>query len=75
MRYHEIASGLQIALSCEEQALIDRAKGNPFEKHDLDEREQELVRLMVSRGVLDQYHHDNRVFYHVSSISDNWRDR
>ncbi len=75
MRYHEIASGLRIALSCEEQDLLDRNKGRPIEKDSLDEREQELARLMVSRGVLDQYPHDNHVFYHVSSVNDNWRNR
>lgn len=75
MRYHEIASGLQIPLSCEEQDLIDRTKGGPFEKDGLGEREQELARQMVSRGVLDQYPQDDRVFYHVSSVNDIWRDR
>jgi len=75
MRYHEIASGLQIALSCEEQELIDKAKGEPIDKSTLDEREQELARLMVSRGVLDQYPHNSQVFYHVSSANDIWRDR
>jgi hypothetical protein len=75
MRYHEIASGLQIALSCEEQELLDRNKGGPIVKDTLDEREQELARMMVSRGVLDQYRHDNQVFYHVSSVNDIWRDR
>lgn len=75
MRYQEIASGLRIAVSCEEQELIDKADGEPFEKTGLDEREQELARLMVSRGVLDQYQHNDRVFYHVSSVNDIWRDR
>jgi hypothetical protein len=75
MRYHEIASGLRMAVSCEEQELIDKADGEPFEKDTLDERDQELARLMVSRGVLDQYPQDGRVFYHVSSVNDIWRDR
>lgn len=75
MRYQEIASGLRLAVSCEEQELIDKMDGEPFEKDALDEREQELVRLMVSRGVLDQYPQDDRVFYHVSSVNDIWRDR
>jgi len=73
MRYQEIASGLRIALSCEEQELLDSKKG-PFAKDTLDEREQEVARLMVSHGVLDQYPHEDRVFYHVSSINDIWRD-
>ena len=74
MRYHEIASGLRLAVSCEEQELLDKADGEPFDKDTLDEREQELARLMVSRGVLDQYPHDGHVYYHVSSVNDIWRD-
>lgn len=74
MRYHEIASGLRLAVSCEEQDLLDKAEGEPFDKDDLDEREQELARLMVSRGVLDHYPHDGHVFYHLSSANDIWRD-
>jgi hypothetical protein len=75
MRYQEIASGLRIAVSCEEQELLDKAKGEPFPKQDLDERDQELARLMVSKGILDQYLHDQQVFYHISSANDIWRDR
>jgi hypothetical protein len=74
MRYHEIASGLRVPLSCEEQELIDR-HGEPIAKDTLDEREQEVARLMVSRGVLDQYPHDDRVYYHLSSANDIWSDR
>jgi len=74
MRYHEIASGLRVALSCEEQEMLDRNHGGPFARDTLDEREQELARLMVSHGVLDQYPHDDQVFYHISSINDIGRD-
>jgi hypothetical protein len=74
MRYHEIASGLRVPLSCEEQELIDQ-HGEPIDKDSLDEREQEVARLMVSRGVLDQYPHDDHVYYHLSSVNDIWRDR
>ena len=67
MRYQEIASAAKIAVSCsEEQELLDKAKGEPFAKQDLDERERELARLMVSKGVLDQYLHDQQVFYTTS---------
>ena len=76
MRYHEIASGLRIPLSCEEQDLIDKSHAGVIAKDDLDdERDAELARLLVSRGVLDQYRHDDQVFYHVNSTKDIWRDR
>lgn len=75
MRFHEIASGLRIPLSCEEQELLDKSEHGLIAKDDLDERDAELARLLVSRGVLDQYPQDNRVFYHVNSAMDIWRDR
>jgi hypothetical protein len=75
MRYQEIASGLRIAVSCEEQELLDKKKEKAFSKKGLDERELELARLMVSKGILDQYLHDQQVYYHVSSANDIWRNR
>ena len=75
MRYHEIASGLRIPLSCEEQDLIDKNNAGVISKDELEERDAELARLLVSRGVLDQYRHHDKVYYHVNSTKDIWRDR
>lgn len=73
MRYWEIASSVRVPVSCEEQELIDKAKDSPIAKDALDEREQELARLMLSRGVLDHFQQDDRVFYELSSPKNIWR--
>lgn len=75
MRYFEIASGLRMPVSSEEQELIDQAHREPLAKDDLDERGQEVARLMVSRGLLGQFQRDGRVFYRTNSANDIWRDR
>ena len=74
MRYFEIASSVQIPISCEEQDLLDKVKSS-FPRDDLDERDQEVARLMVSRGVLRQVMKDQKVFYKPNSDKDIWRDR
>lgn len=74
MRYHEIAAGFRIPLSGEEQDLINHATDGVIARDDLDERDQEVARLLISRGVLDQYKHNGEVFYHVSSAADIGRD-
>ena len=74
MRYSEIASGFHVPVSIEEQELLDRA--DPYlAKDDLDERDQEVTRLMVSRGVLRQVMKDGRVCYRANSDKDIWRNR
>lgn len=75
MRYREIASGLRVPVSGEEQELLDNSENGVIAKADLDERGQELARHLVSRGVLNQYRQNNHIFYHISSVNDIWRDR
>jgi hypothetical protein len=74
MRYYEIASGLRLPVSCEEQDLLD-VIGERLAKDELDERTEELARLMVSRGVLTQFMKDDQLHYRPNSATDIWRDR
>ena len=50
MRYFEISSNVRIPISCEEQEIIDEVEKGKFKAED--ERVEEVVRLMVSRGIL-----------------------
>jgi hypothetical protein len=78
MRYHEIASGLRIPVYSEEQDLLDRIdpKKGMIAKDELpEERDQELARLMVSRGVLNQIVKDGKMYYRQNSARDIWRER
>lgn len=76
MRFREIRGGLQVPVSNEEQALLERIeKSSGMFRKDLNERERELARLMVSRGVLNRMRDDNReVRYLINDLEDIWRD-
>lgn len=63
MRFHEIASGLRIPVSGEEQALLNAAKSGYVRRDDLGEREQEVARRMVSRGLLNRDRLDGAVIF------------
>jgi hypothetical protein len=74
MRYHEIAAGFPVPVHGEEQELLDKAA--PYlVKDDLSEREQEVARLMVSRGLLRQFMKNGKLHYRQDSDKDIWRDR
>lgn len=76
MRFREIRGGIQIPVSLEEQGLIDlieSKEGEFIKSSELDERQKELARKMVSRGVLDRTKRDGSLFYVVSKLDDIWR--
>ncbi len=63
MRFHEIASGLRVPISGEEQAVLRLAKSGPLRRDDLDDRQQEVARQMVKRGVLERGRIDGNVVF------------
>jgi hypothetical protein len=76
MRFHEIRGGLQIPVSQEEQGLIDlieSQEGQFIQRKELDERQREVARKMVSRGVLERTQRDGNIYYVVSKLDDLWR--
>jgi hypothetical protein len=75
MRYFEIASGMQMPVSSEEWTLLRRIIEAPVRETELDERDGQLARRMLSRGLLDYYKRNDETFYRASSINDIWRDR
>lgn len=78
MRWHEIESGMRLPVSGEEQEIIDRAAGTDdgtVARDELDERGQEVARLMVSKGLLHRVRKGDEVKFKVSSVKDVWRDR
>jgi hypothetical protein len=52
MRYFEITSGVRLPISSEEQTIIDKATTARLYRSTLDERDQEVARQMVTRGLL-----------------------
>lgn len=74
MRYCEVAGGLRIPVSSEENTLVEKIrKGGTMEKKKLDEREREVARKLVSRGVLNRKCADDGIKYEVNDLQDVWR--
>lgn len=63
-----------MAVNEEEQALLDRAgEKNSVHRSQLSEREQEVARLMVSRGLLNRGKDDDGIYYTPNTAADLWR--
>lgn len=76
MRFREIRGGIQVPVSNEEQELLERIeKSSGTLRKDLNERERELARLMVSRGVLNRVRdQEQQVRYLINDLEDLWRN-
>jgi len=75
MRWFEIASGVRLPVHSEEDELLRRASKQSVPTDDMDEREAQLARELVSRGVLKHIQKDGQVHYVPNSAEDIWRDR
>ncbi|RYD64011.1 MAG: hypothetical protein EOP83_10805 [Verrucomicrobiaceae bacterium] len=74
MRFFEISSGMRVPVNEEEQTLINRAtESKRIRFEELEEREGEIARLMVTRGLLNREHDDDGEFYTVNDCADLWR--
>jgi hypothetical protein len=70
MRFREILEGIFAHVSLEEQSIIDMIESHEnrmVKRSDLDERQKELARKMVSRGVILRQIVDGKIHYIVSS--------
>ena len=75
MRFHEISSGIRLPVSNEEQEMMDFiASKERVGKAELDERQQEVTRLMVSRGLLIREKDGEEIFLRPNDLSDIWRN-
>jgi hypothetical protein len=68
VRFHEIFGGIHLPVSNEEQELMDLidSREGLIGRSDLEERQRELARKMVSRGVLDRVQRDGSLHYRIS---------
>lgn len=71
MRIHELLNGLRTPISNEESRLVAKIRDNkePMRRAKLDEREQEVARLLVNKGVLTRTKKDGKLYYQVSSAN------
>ena len=72
MRFFEISSGFRVPVDQEEQSILDKAGEDLFDS-TLDEREQEVARKMVSRGLLTRHKGKKGTFYRANNAADLWR--
>ena len=63
-------------VSLEEQALLDKIEesDSPIDRTLLNEREQELARKMISRGLLVMRRIDDSTYYLVNNLQKIWRN-
>lgn len=73
MRYFEIAGGIRLQVSLEEQSLVDLAEKEILSDASLDERDQEMARSMVSRGIFNRLEKDGELYYQLNGLEDVWR--
>jgi hypothetical protein len=74
MRFHEISSGVRLPVFAEEQAILDKiVDGSHLLKSALSEREQEVARLMVSKGLLDRRKGNEGIYFVANTANDLWR--
>ena len=75
MKIRQIRGGLAIAVNNEENQLVTKIEeSGAVPRENLDERERELARRLVSRGVLTKSLKDDRVYYRFNDLEDVWRD-
>lgn len=72
MRYFEIQGGLRMVVSLEEEAIMAMAN-SPLADEDLGERDQEVARKMVSRGILNRLSQDDKIYYTLNGLEEVWR--
>lgn len=76
MRWIDVIGGLKMPINNEESDLVDKInESNEIAKKDLNEREEELARNLVSRGILNRFSKKDSVqYYTVNKIQPAWRD-
>jgi len=74
MKFLEIAGGFLYPVSNEESMLIEKIKGlgQPYPKSQLDERQRELARQLVNRGVLTRVLVEDKLCFVYNDLEDLW---
>lgn len=72
MKFVEIAGSILQPLSNEENILLEKVKEyqKPLPKGQLDEREREVARQLVNRGILTRLRKDDKLYFIPNSLDD-----
>lgn len=74
MKFVEIQSGILQPVSNEENIILEMVKGfkGPLPKSRLNQRERELARQLVSRGLLTRVIHEDKLCFIANELEDIW---
>lgn len=74
MKFIEISNGFLQPISNEESMLFEMVKNykTPFPKSNMNEREKEVARNLVSRGILTRIVSENKLYFIVNDLTDIW---
>jgi hypothetical protein len=74
MRFVEIRGNLLVPISNEEMMLLEKIKGSvdPVSLRDLEERERQLSKSLVHKGVLSRIKIDGRSCLVYNDLEDLW---
>lgn len=72
MKFVEIAGSILQPISIEENILLEKVKGyeKPLPKEQLNERERELARHLVNRGILTRVRLKDKLYFVPNSLDD-----
>lgn len=74
MKFIEVRGGFLQPVSNEENIILERVKGydGPIPKAVLDDREQELARNLVNRGLLTRFVHEGILCFVINDLEELW---
>ena len=74
MKFIEVRGGFLQPVSNEENVIVERVRGydGTLPKAILDEREQELARNLVKRGLLTRLVYEGNLCFVVNDLEDLW---
>jgi len=74
LKFIEVRGGFLQPVSNEENVIMERIRGyeGPLPKAVLDDREQELARNLVCRGLLTRFVHEGKLCFVVNDLEELW---
>lgn len=74
MKFIEVNGGWLQPISNEENIILERVRGydGPLPKNLLDQREKELARNLVNRGLLTRFMHEGMLCFAVNDLEELW---
>jgi hypothetical protein len=76
MKFIEIQGGLLQPVSNEENVVLERVRGHgePLPKSLMDQRERELARRLVTRGLLTRIMVEDKLCFLVNDLEEIWEN-